>query len=554
MRGRLEVFATVFRNRNVRRAEAGYFGFIVVENATWIAVLVYASERGGVAEAGLIGFVQLVPAALIAPLASFAGDRFRRDRVVTVGYAIQVAAAAVTAATMLADAPAVAVYAAATCLAIVVTFSRPAMGALLPGITNTPEELSAATVAAGLAESGGAFAGPGIAAVTLAVGSPATVFVVAGAVMAAATLSSAGVQLVQRPFDVFDDEDESFTIGSVHVETMAGLAFLRKHRGPRVLVGVMAATSVVVGAADVAYVAVALDILGRDGGVAGLLGTASGVGSVLGAAAAVLLIGRRRLTPAIIVGTLLSAAPFAVLAAVSDLSAALVLFAIVGVGVSITAISGHILLQSLAPDDVMARVFGVVEGMHMGAQALGALLMSVLGATLGLRTSIAMIGLVLPVTLAVRARTLTALDRHRPEPDLALLALLRTIPMFAPLPAYTLEQLLANLRRREPVAGEAVITKGEVGVEMYIVAEGSARIVDGAATIESCQPGGYFGEVAILSSAPRNATVIAESGLVLYSLDRDVFLEAVTGHPRCLARANRRAAGRTGRRDVPTDD
>ncbi len=554
MRGRLEVFVTVLGDRNVRRAEAGYFGFVLVEQATWIAVLVYAYERGGVGEAGLMAFVQLVPAALIAPLASFAGDRFRRDRVVTVGYATQATAAAATAATMLADAPAAAVYLAATCVAVAVTFSRPAMGALLPGITRTPEELSAANVAAGVAESVGSFAGPGVAAVALAAGSPATVFVVAAVVMAAAAIAATGVRLLERTSDVFADDDESFTIGAVHVETMAGLAFLRRNRGARALVGVLASTSVVIGAAEVAFVAVALDILDRDDGVAGLLGSAWGAGAIGGAAVAVLLIGRRRLTPAIIVGTLLSGVPFAVLAVVSNLPTALVLFAIIGIGVSITEIGGRILLQGIAPDDVMARVFGVVEGMHNGAQALGALLISVLGATLGLRWSIAAIGLVLPVTLAIRARTLTGLDRRRPEPDLALLALLRSIPMFAPLPAYTLEQLMVNLRRVEPPAGEAVITAGEVGVEMYIVAEGSARIVADAVTIDSCPAGNYFGEVAILSNAPRNATVIAESGLVLYSLDRDVFLEAVTGHPRCLARATHRAARRTGRRDVSTAD
>ena len=545
--GRLGVFAAVLRDRQLRRAEAGYLGFVLVENSTWVAILVFAFERGGVAEAGVVAFIQLVPAALIAPLAGFAGDRYRRDRVVTLGYGAQAVAAGATAFAIAAEAPAPIVYAAAAALAGVVTFSRPGMGALLPSITETPEQLTAANVAAGIVESVGLFAGPAIAGVMLSRGGPAQVFVAAAAIATFSTLMASTVQLRER-----HDHDDDISIGTVGAETAAGLRFLRRHPGPLALVGLFAATSVVIGATDVVFVAVAIELLDGDGGTAGFLTAASGAGAIVGAGAAVVLIGRRRMTPAIIVGALLQSVPLGLLAVGGALPVAIALIAVTGVGVSISQIGGQTLLQGVTPDDVMARVFGLMEGMRMAALALGSIGVPVLVAVVGLRPAIVAIAFVVPAALAVRSKLVMDLDRQRPEPDPDVLDLLRSIPIFAPLPAYTLEQLTANLRRVEPSAGDRIVVEGDPGDEMYVVAEGSARVFRDALQIDTNEAGDYFGEIALLRDAPRNATVVADDGLVLYSLERDIFLEAVTGHPRSLARAHRTAARRgAGEDDVP---
>ena len=87
----------VGRARELRRVLLAYAGFSISEYATWLAVLFYALERGGPQEVGLVAFLLLVPAVLVTPFASYAGDRFRPQRALAAGYAAQSAAMVVVA-------------------------------------------------------------------------------------------------------------------------------------------------------------------------------------------------------------------------------------------------------------------------------------------------------------------------------------------------------------------------------------------------------------------------------------------------------------------------
>ena len=71
------------------RALLAYLVFNTAEWATWVAILVWAFGEGGASASGLIAIIQLVPAALVAPLGSVLGDRMRRSRALALGYALQ---------------------------------------------------------------------------------------------------------------------------------------------------------------------------------------------------------------------------------------------------------------------------------------------------------------------------------------------------------------------------------------------------------------------------------------------------------------------------------
>ncbi len=75
-------------SRDLRRLLLAFVGFNLAEWGTWIAAHVFAYNAGGAAAAGLIAFIQLVPAAIAAPFVALLGDRFPRERVLVVGYVV----------------------------------------------------------------------------------------------------------------------------------------------------------------------------------------------------------------------------------------------------------------------------------------------------------------------------------------------------------------------------------------------------------------------------------------------------------------------------------
>ena len=92
-------------------------------------------------------------------------------------------------------------------------------------------------------------------------------------------------------------------------------------------------------------------------------------------------------------------------------------------------------------------------------------------------------------------------------------------------------------RRR---AGEAIVREGEVGDRFYVIESGEVEILG-----RTFGPGESFGEIALLRDVPRTATVTAVTDVALVTLERDIFVAAVTGHGPAHATAER------GRRRAP---
>src|SRR3954454_23597231 len=175
MRGRFGVLATVLADPTLRRLEAAFLLFAFAEWATWVAVIVYAYGRGGPAEAGIVVFVELAPSVYLSPTIAGLGDRFPRARVLFSTYAAQAVLMAVTAIALASSSPPLVVYVLAAATATAVALSRPIHASLMPEVVASPDDLTAANVVSGMAESSGSLNGPLGAGVLIALGGPAAV-------------------------------------------------------------------------------------------------------------------------------------------------------------------------------------------------------------------------------------------------------------------------------------------------------------------------------------------------------------------------------------------
>ena len=75
-----------------------------------------------------------------------------------------------------------------------------------------------------------------------------------------------------------------------------------------------------------------------------------------------------------------------------------------------------------------------------------------------------------------------------------------------------LDQVIMALEPRQAHGGEVLITKGEIGREMYIIEQGEVEVLDDAGkVIKVLGDGDVFGEIGVLMSSPRNATGISRT-------------------------------------------
>jgi putative ABC transport system ATP-binding protein len=77
----------------------------------------------------------------------------------------------------------------------------------------------------------------------------------------------------------------------------------------------------------------------------------------------------------------------------------------------------------------------------------------------------------------------------------------------------------ATLRHYEP--GEVIIREGDIGDQLFLISEGQVEVMRHDLEVARLGPADFFGEVAVLSGQPRNATVIAVEPVDAYVVDKE---------------------------------
>ncbi|MDP9331226.1 MAG: MFS transporter [Actinomycetota bacterium] len=534
----------------MRRAELAFLGFNAAEPALWVAILVYAFLHGGTAATGSVAVLLLLPAAVSAPFMAALGDRYRRERVLALGFAAQALWCAATFAAMVASAPSWVAYLFTCLTAVAMTTVRPTFNSLLPALAKTPEELTASNAVTSLAEGSGAILGTLGVTFILAISTPGAAFGATAAVLGVSTFLARGVRANKPP-----PPAEPGHLWDLARDAILVLGTIATQPGTRLLVGLAGVFTLAWGTLDVLLVTLAIDTLHLGESGVGALNTGLSVGILIGAFAAVFLVGRRRLAPTMLLGAILWGGAIALTGSSNAAALALVAIGVTGIGATLVDVAGRTLLQRTVTDDILTRVFGAIEALWMVGVGVGAALAPPLVAGVGLRGAFVVDGALLPVATIATWRALARVDARGQLPERQL-ALLRAIPMFAPLPYPVLERVAGQLDLLEVAAGELVIAQGDTGETFYVIDAGEFGVELDGRPVEILQEGDHFGEIALVNDVPRTASVVARTQGRLWVLRRDEFLAAITGAPQSHEAARRVAAERleADERSGPRED
>lgn len=542
----VSVFGRAFRNPALRRVGLAYALFVAAEFGVWITLLVYAYSHGGASAGTLIVLVQLIPCMVLSPFIGALVDRRRPSRVLRAGYGLQALSIGAVAVAIGAGAPAFVVFVLAPLTTLALTCTRSPQAAILPALVHTPDELTAANVMTGWTDGAASLVGPALAGVLLAVSGAAT------AVAATAALSAVAMVLVfriegppaavvlaadkaksdveppktkRKPSRLADVRRSIASLGAG-----AGSNVVRTLHNPqiRVMLALHTFYFVLVGALDLLCVVLAVNLLHLGPGGAGFLNAAFGAGALFAAIVTMFLVGRRHLANTLTGSLAVAVLALALIGAIPRVVPALLLIAGVGLAGAVFDTTGRTLLQRSAPADAIAGTFSILESLMDLGLALGAILVRVALAIGGIRAALWAPAVCAFLLLVVLWRRIRNIDASATVPQVEI-QLLRSISIFAALPAPSLEGIARQLVPVPTPSGTVVIREGDPGDLYYAVADGQLEVSRDGSLQATLARGAGFGEIALIRDVPRQATVIAASDALLYSLEKQVFVETITG-------------------------
>ncbi len=518
----------------MRRLQLAWAGFYVCEWASFIALSIYAYRVGGVGAVGLLGLVRMLPSSLGVLAGTSLADRTQRERVLLGVHLIRAATLGAAAVVLGAGGPEWLVFLLASLTSVAGAAYRPSHLALVPFLARTPQELVATNVSASTFEGVAVLVGPALAGILLTFSGGDVVLAVSAGIALFAALQVS--RLSPGPFVPARGR------GAI-ADLLAGARTLAEERDSRLVIGLFASQAFVRGILNVLLVVAAFRLLNAGDSGVGFLNAAFGAGSLAGGLAGLALVGNRRLARPFAAALVLWGVPISLIGAWLHEPWALACLAVVGAGNAVLDVSGFTMIQREIDDAVLARVFGVFEILVVTAVGTGSLVGSLLVDQVGARTALAITGCILPVLAAATYLRLAGIDASSrvPEDELKVLS---TIPLFSPLPVTTLERLAGRLQTATAAANTQIVREGDDGDLFYVIKSGIVEVSRAGRHLNTLGPSDYFGEIALLHDTPRAATCRAKTDVELYTLARERFVSAVSGHATSAAEAESVASRR----------
>lgn len=167
-----------------------------------------------------------------------------------------------------------------------------------------------------------------------------------------------------------------------------------------------------------------------------------------------------------------------------------------------------------------------VEMLDLGGAGVG-----YLNTAFGVGAPAGAVGALLPLLVLALWQPLRRIEAVAEAPPPEEEGLLSRVPIVAPLPGTSLEHLAGRLIPLQVAPGTVIVRQGDSGDRFSIVVGGEVEVTADGESVAILGAGDSFGEIASIRDLPLTASVVAKTPVVLYALEREDFLAAVTGHP-----------------------
>ena len=516
-----------------------------------VALVVYVFEAtGSAAWVGAATIGRLLPYVFLAPIGGALADRFGPRRMMMAADLTQAALMLTLAVAAALSAPVV--------LAILLAFLATAAGTpFFPGVAATTptvvdeRNLAPANGLLTTVDSVSIALGPGLGGLLLLVAEPPLAIALNGLTFLSSAWFLGRISQPSRATQGHAEEPQP-----LHRQIADGVGAISSSPSVVMLVAILLAAALTYGQESVLYALVSEELLGTGSEGVGFLWAAIGIGGILGATQTSRVSGTSRPAVVLLVGSVVSALPLLVLPLLREPLAAYSVLVIEGAAFVFVDVVATTLLQRTVRQQLMARVFGILDSLGVSLTVVGALVAPLLAEAFGLRAALWFAGgllVVLSVAFWPRLRHLdeeTDPLRRELAPRVERLA---SLPVFAGLPRPSLEALAVGLKEERLTTGARVVSEGEPADDFFVVVSGDLEVRSRGEsggeerTVNRLGAGDYFGEIGLLERIPRTATVEAASDAVLFRIDGELFLDIVAQAPVASSALGAGVAGRLAR-------
>lgn len=352
------------------RMTAGWLAWEMTQSATWL---------------GLIGFADLAPIMIIGPLSGAFIDRLDRLTILRVAQAVVLAITVLIFGLVAADLMTIELLFALMLLAgVFLSIAQPARIALVPGLVG-PEGLHVAIAVNSLISNAARLVGPTIGGIVIVQWGVSVAF---GFCSASFLLFSASLMLIRvRPLDYKPKNKRGIT-----ADIVEGVSYASRHAGLGPLMLTMSVTALVGRSFSTLFPGFAAAVFDRGADGLAMLTAVLGAGALVGGVYLARRPGIAGLTRVFIINMAALGAGLIAFALSGNFWLALAIDAAMGASLLINSAGAQTLMQHAVDEDKRGRISGLYGFIQRGGQAVGALVLGILGDQIGLQATVAAAG------------------------------------------------------------------------------------------------------------------------------------------------------------------